>query len=100
MTLLGIKGVQFDLTAPAVWTRKLLPFKQRVDSGENKSICAQERRTGGILMISYILPAQDGNSAKERLLETIALLEKEGIDGKAFEITADCRLMKYSNSSS
>ena len=37
-------------------------------------------------MISYILPAQDGNSAKERLLETIALLEKEGVNDRAFEI--------------
>ena len=37
-------------------------------------------------MISYILPVPNGKTAKERLLETIALLEKEGVNDRAFEI--------------
>ena len=37
-------------------------------------------------MISYILPVANGKTAKERLLETIALLEKEGVNDRAFEL--------------
>lgn len=37
-------------------------------------------------MSSYILPVANGKTAKERLLETIELLEKEGVNDRAFEI--------------
>lgn len=37
-------------------------------------------------MISYYLPPSNGKSSKEKLLETIERLQKEGIDDQAFKI--------------
>ena len=37
-------------------------------------------------MISYSLPPTDGSSSKQRLLDTIEFLQKQGIDDEAFKI--------------
>ena len=37
-------------------------------------------------MISHYLPSSDGQPSKQRLLETIEFLQKQGIDDEAFKI--------------
>ena len=85
MTLLSIKGVQFDLTAPAVWILDT-PFPRSgliLEKARAFALLNEEPET---LMISYILPVPNGKTAKERLLETIAFLEQEGVNDRAFEV--------------